>query len=825
MLDNTLTNARILIVDDQDINNALLESILEHDGFQHLKSLTDPRQVLAQYAEFQPDLILLDLMMPYLDGFAVMQQLRPLIPADTYLPILVLTADVSPEAKRRALSGGAKDFLIKPLDAVEVVLRIRNLLETRLLHMQLRNQNQLLEEKVIERTADLQRQFQRLAALRQIDNAITGNLTLQSTLDVVLQHVTEQLGTDAAVVLLLDPQSQTLTYAAGCGFHTDALRHTRLQLGKGYAGRAAQERQIIHIPDLRAKKTDFLRSPSFSGEGFVVYYGVPLIAKGEVKGVLEVFHRTPHAADDEWRAFLETLAGQTAIAVDNANLFAETQALLRQTQAQAQLTRQIIDSAPEAMIVLDADHRLMLANPTAQAYLPVLADLTPGDVVTRLDGHTLADFLNPVSRQQPWHELTLNQPPCIFEVAAQSLSGGPHAGGWVLVLRDVTVERERQRYEQTQAQLATVGQMADGIAHDFNNIMGAIVLYVKLLSKNADLSDKQQNYLTVIGEQAQHATSLIRQILDFSRRSVFENAALDVLPLVKEMVKLLERTLPENVLMELTYDRNHYVVFGDPTRLQQVFMNLALNARDAMPDGGTLRFTFSTVTITWDQAAPLPNMATGDWVRIAVADTGTGIADQDLPHLFEPFFTTKDLGKGTGLGLAQVYGIITQHDGAIGVESQAGKGTVFSLYLPLHATAALVTPDEPMITPSVGGGETILIVEDNRDIRNALQLVLEDEGYTILGAGDGREALGIINAQAQAIDLVISDMMMPVMGGLDLHRALKKDYPQLKTIIMTGYPLENEGEALLKEGIVDWIQKPIAVEEIKKKIQSALSHQ
>ena len=320
MLNPSLKNARLLIVDDQEANILVLENMLEREGYTHLQSLTDSRQTVAVFDELQPDLILLDLHMPHLDGFAVMQQLKDRLPPDEYLPILVLTADITPEAKLRALADGARDFLTKPLNVTETALRVKNLLETRYLHQQQQNQNQILEEKVKERTAALERQFQRLDALRAIDLAITSSLDLQLTLGIFLQQVTTQLRVDAAAVLLLNAHSHTLSYAAGRGFRGQGIERTQRQLGEGHAGRAALERRIVHIPVL-AEAEDFRRQSLLADERFVAYYGVPLIAKAEVNGVLEIYHRAPLASAPEWLGFLEALAGQAAIAVDNAHLF------------------------------------------------------------------------------------------------------------------------------------------------------------------------------------------------------------------------------------------------------------------------------------------------------------------------------------------------------------------------------------------------------------------------------------------------------------------------------------------------------------------------
>ncbi|KAF0109572.1 MAG: putative PAS/PAC sensor protein [Chloroflexi bacterium] len=321
MSEEQLKNSKILIVDDQEANVLVLEQLLKRLGYANYKSLTDARQTVTVFNEYQPDLLLLDLMMPYMDGFAVMEALKPLIPADDYLPILVLTADVTTEAKQRALSGGALDFLTKPFDTTEVALRIKNLLKTHSLHLQLQNQNQILDEKVQQRTAELQRQFQHLASLREIERAIAGSVDLRLTLKTILEQTTEQLKVDAADILLLNLHTMTLEYSAGRGFRTIGIEGSRLRLGEGHAGRAALERTTITIPDLPASGSEFIRAPLLAGEGFVTYHCAPLIAKGQVKGVLEVFHRAPFTSGKEWLDFFETLAGQTAIAIDNAQLF------------------------------------------------------------------------------------------------------------------------------------------------------------------------------------------------------------------------------------------------------------------------------------------------------------------------------------------------------------------------------------------------------------------------------------------------------------------------------------------------------------------------
>ncbi|MBI3536653.1 MAG: response regulator [Chloroflexi bacterium] len=329
---DALKQSHILIVDDQPPNVALLKQILERDGYTEIRGITDARETVALVQNFQPDLILLDLQMPHLDGFAVMQQLRAVVSADDYLPILVLTADITPEAKKHALAGGAKDFLTKPFDQTEVLLRIKNLLETRALHVRQQKQNEILDDKVRERTTQLtksnveiERQVQHLSALRAIDQAITASFDLKFTLQVFLEQVTTQLKVDAAAVLLMKREALTLESFADRGFRTPAIKTTRLAPGEGFAGKVASERRVLIVPDIRSALNERAGISKLIAEGFIGYCAAPLIAKAQVQGVLEIFHRAPLNPSLEWQSFLVLLAGQAAIAIDNATLFNDLQ--------------------------------------------------------------------------------------------------------------------------------------------------------------------------------------------------------------------------------------------------------------------------------------------------------------------------------------------------------------------------------------------------------------------------------------------------------------------------------------------------------------------
>ena len=485
----------------------------------------------------------------------------------------------------------------------------------------------------------------------------------------------------------------------------------------------------------------------------------------------------------------------------------ERERLLRQVQEQTRQMQQIMDTVPEGVLLLDAELRLLLCNPSALAYLPVLTETETweiGQTLTALGEQPIAELLSPPPRGL-WHEVDKDRRH--FQITARAIETGPMMGGWVLVLRDVTEEYAIRETVQRQDRLATVGQLAAGIAHDFNNILAGIVLYSQMSLRTSDLPSQLQERLVIIANQAHRAADLINQILDFSRSTVLDRLPLDLIPLLKEQVKLWERTLPESIRVDFAYGADNYTIDADPTRMQQVFMNLVVNARDAMPDGGKLSIEVTHVRVTKPKYAPIPDMPAGEWVQITVSDTGSGIPEEALPYIYDPFFTTKPEGKGTGLGLSQVYGIVSSHDGFIDVHTEVNVGTTFSLYFP-----ALASLESPVAVEFgdllLGHGETILVVEDNAAARAAIVASLELLNYHVLEAENGKVALKIFAEHREGIALVLSDLVMAEMGGKALAQALHQQDPTLRVVVMTGHPLTEEREMLREAGVVAWIQKP-----------------
>lgn len=500
----------------------------------------------------------------------------------------------------------------------------------------------------------------------------------------------------------------------------------------------------------------------------------------------------------------------------------------KRSKTQTARLQRIVSTVPEGVALLDSNFRIVLANAKAQDYLADLAEVSVGGMINRLGVHPIEHLLN-ITNSETWHEIEMmGASSRVFEAIFSPTSNAPQpvdkeSSEWVLVIREVTAERQIQKRIQLQDRLAAVGQFAAGMAHDFNNLLTSVMLSAEILNmRETNLTPKGSERLETIQLQALRASELIKQVLDFSRASEMEMQVIDLLSPLKELVEMLERILPESIRLELSYVPIDYTVKGDATRILQMLMNLALNARDAMAEGGILRIELAHIS---SSDAPLNLLENHeDWIRCTVTDTGSGISPAVLPRVFEPFFTTKSPDKGTGLGLAQVYGIVQQHGGQIEVDSLLGKGTTFSIYLPaLCSSSSIEAPlDNGETAPAQGNQQTILLVEDNLGVRDSISEVLEFSNYRVIVAPNGREALAILAQPETHVDLVLSDLIMPEMGGLEFCRELRRQHNPVKVIILTGYIDEETIKELRALAVLECINKPVEIEKLIRAVEGAL---
>ncbi len=399
----------------------------------------------------------------------------------------------------------------------------------------------------------------------------------------------------------------------------------------------------------------------------------------------------------------------------------------------------------------------------------------------------------------------------------------------VIVSRDITERKQaeellRRRDEQLRQsqKMEAIGRLSGGIAHDFNNLLGVIIGYSESIELRTDPNDPLRKSATEIRKAGERAASLTHQLLAFSRKQVLQAQILDLNALVTDMGKMLKRLIGMHIELttELAADLGRVKV--EQSQIEQVILNLVVNARDAMPDGGNLLIETSNLDVNEHLANSLPFLQPGPYVLLKVTDTGKGMDADTQRHIFEPFFTTKEPGKGTGLGLATVYGVVKQSGGGVIVDSQPGKGTTFKIFLPQTAESAVAASlDENSMRGSTGTG-TILLVEDEEALLNLTAERLKECGYTVLPAHDGVQALELARSFRGPIHLLLTDIMMPRMGGLSLARSLSELRPGIRIVFMTGHA---EQEASYREALLsgaESIQKPFTHKQLIHVVRQAL---
>ncbi|HRV91410.1 MAG TPA: ATP-binding protein [Anaerolineae bacterium] len=387
-----------------------------------------------------------------------------------------------------------------------------------------------------------------------------------------------------------------------------------------------------------------------------------------------------------------------------------------------------------------------------------------------------------------------------------------------------TVSELRQTQKQLiqQERLAAVGQLAAGIAHDFNNILTSILGFAELMKVSPDTPVSMQADLVYIIKSTNRATNLVRQILDFTQRNISQPKRFDLGTFTTEVTAFLNRIIAEDIHLTLSIEPGDYGIEADPTQIQQTLTNLVLNARDALSSGGAIEIKLGHRVFDDHHPPPLTDIQAGDWIVLTVSDSGPGISQEILPHIFEPFFTTKSVGKGTGLGLSQVYGIVKQHGGHIQVDSHEGRGATFTTYFP-HISSYDITAnayDAPSLVK--GHNETILVVEDDKEVLNTVSMLLKSLGYRVLPASNGKEALAIYQQHQRTVNLVLSDIVMPDMNGLALLAALQTCNPDIKMILMSGYPLNKEAATAIEQDAISWINKPMPLGKLSQIIGKTL---
>ena len=602
----------------------------------------------------------------------------------------------------------------------------------------------------------------------------------------------------------------------------------------------------------------FFNGPLVTHAGIRFYAGVPLITgEGYAVGTLSVMDRLPRevpAAHKEallalarlLESQLEVRRGTKCSAHDDQSSRLEstvvdigehkrTDEALRDSQERL---LGIISSAMDAIITVDDSQRIIVFNraaeqifrcPSADAIGQSLDKFIPQRFREAHRQHIRSFGQTGVSSRSMFSPGTLmgvraNGEEFPVEATISQVKTASERL-YTVILRDISV-RKRTEDELRQAQkMEAVGHLAGGIAHEFNNYLGIIMGYSDLMEEEPVENESLRLGLSEIKGATQKAVSLTRQLLAFSRKQVIEPTVLDLNASVWEAHKLLRRLIPANIDVIPVLNPDLGKVKADPAQVQQILINLVVNARDAMPQGGKISIETAAVTLDEEFASRHLEVIPGDYVMISVTDNGEGIDSEHLPHIFEPFFTTKVAGKGTGLGLSTTYGIVKQSGGHITVASVRGRGTTFRIYFPKLAESGDSTGSHPAADQenSQTGVPTILLVEDEAGLRKLTKRILEKQGYRVLEAKDGEEALSICQDSLAHIDLVVSDYAMPRMTGLQLKEKVVVLQPGMKFLLISGYAegvVEDSPRPILNGG--DFLEKPFLPEELSRKVREML---
>jgi len=519
----------------------------------------------------------------------------------------------------------------------------------------------------------------------------------------------------------------------------------------------------------------------------------------------------------------ETLDRAVASVVDITGL-KRAQAALHESE---EIMRALLNAATDSAFLLDATGRVLVSNEMGAARL--------GKTVDELLGLSVYDLLPADvarSRRLSIGKVFRTGQDVRFEDERAGRVFDSHvcpvcdADGKVtrvaVFAHDITERRRLEMHLREAQKMDAIGKLAGGIAHDFNNLLTAILGYANMLKLDAEPGSFAREAAETIEKAGERAARLTSQLLGFARRGKHQVVPADLHATIREIVALLDRTLPKNIRVVLDLAAAQATVLGDPAQMQQVLLNLAINARDAMPEGGVLTFQTGVVHLDQEFRRTCPDVSAGAHLMVAVTDTGVGIPEEIQGQIFDPFFTTKEAGHGTGMGLAMAYGIVKNHNGCLQVDSRVGRGTTFTVCLPL-THEPLPAPVGHATAETTRQGATVLLVDDEEVVRAAAAAMLRSLGCEVLTASSGTEAVALYSRHAPQIDLVLIDMVMPEMDGGECFRALKRIDPDVTALLSSGYEHDGKTQAVLDEAMCGFIQKPYRPNELDAAVRRALS--
>jgi two-component system cell cycle sensor histidine kinase/response regulator CckA len=806
---------RVLIVDDKEENLYYLQALLTGHGWS-VDTARHGAEALVKARHHPPDLVVSDLLMPVMDGYTLLRHWK----ADDRLrhaPFIVYTATYTePEDERLALSLGADAFILKPAEPDDFLARIREA-QTRAAQPGspppstpvgdegelLKGYSETLIRKLEEKTLQLEETNhaleQDIAKRRQAEDSLRSS---EARLRAIFESEPE-------CVKIVSKDGQLLE------MNPAGLRMIEAGDREAVIGRPILP--FIHADDQKA----FMELHDRVCQGETGQLQFRLIGLKGTQRWMDT-HATPLRADD----------GKITAVLSITRDITERRRAETAVRESEERFRLLIENASDLITVVNHQGVIRYQSPASQQSL--------GYAPEELLGRKVFEFIHPddasattAALQRAWATSATpvsveyrfrhrNGHWCTLQSVGRNIPGQTEEGFVIVNSRDITETRLLEEQFRQSQKMEAIGQLAGGVAHDFNNILAVMMMQAELTAMVENLPEEVREGLREIRAAAERAANLTSQLLLFSRRQVMRPRELDLNEVVSGLTKMLQRLIGEDVRLQLLAHPVPLLTRADPGMLDQLLLNLAVNARDAMPAGGRLIIETAEKTVDETIARLHPDARPGRYVWLSVTDSGRGIPPELLPRIFEPFFTTKDPGKGTGLGLATVFGIIKQHRGWIKVYSEPGHGTNFQIFLPASAAvSADVAPAAP--AKPRGGTETILVAEDDPAVRLLTRAILERRGYRVLEAANGVEALDLWPKHREQIALLLTDMVMPAgMSGQQLARRLQQDNPRLKVVFISGYSAETAGREIELNSGQNFVQKPFPPDQLLETVRRCL---
>jgi two-component system, cell cycle sensor histidine kinase and response regulator CckA len=673
-----------------------------------------------------------------------------------------------------------------------------------------------------------------LRQLTQLSRAVAEAASLDDILGLAAKQAAAILGADQTVVMLVGE---------------DGVAHVRAAEGV--------DRQVVESWRGELNEQLIMRlSRLLRGSSARAFMAVPLIVQGEVTGLIAVTRPEPDPWTSEEEAVLAAVADQSAAPIEiarltlelrqarliaeNARLTEAERAARAELEAERARLATVLDHMPVGVVLAEAPSGRISFRNRAVFRLSGVAE-TP---VTSIDDYGQLQGLRPDGSSYRKHEwplarALLHGESVMGEEIELILRDGHHvifsmnaapirdAEGAIVAavssFHDVTQRRRVEQHLRQAQQMEAVGRLAGGMAHEANNQMSVVLSASAFILQRGDIPEPVRHDVESIKRAAERTAAVTAQLLAFGRRQLLRPVVLDINQVVREFMPALRRTLGENFEVELRADDTISHIKADRGQVEQVLLNLTLNARDAMPRGGRLELETGSVTLTEQHSGFKPDVFVrpGTYVVLSVRDTGQGMDPSTLEHAFEPFFTTKPVGQGTGLGLSTVYGIVKQSGGYVWAYSEGGRGTTVKVYLP-----AIQDPVElaPVAQPAPAGsaGEVVLVVEDEESVRTMIARTLDAEGYQVREAGDGQEALALLEENAGAVDLIITDLAMPQLSGRELAERVGRSRPDLPVLFISGYT----DDEMIRRGLIEpdqpFISKPFTPDTLAARVRALL---